>query len=152
MINEFFLEEDILENSKCFSSQDIIELLTLYSHYPSQLEARIYQVIKNNEIKIHDKNNIRYRFSKCEDYRNISLKDLFIKIILYQQKELEVSWDNAINTFNFLRTSKKNINIVPVDGDVFVKNSIQVVNSIASKINMVPPSIIQLNNWNASLG
>jgi len=152
MVNEFFLEEDILENSKCFSSQDIIELLTIYSHHPSQLEERIYQVIKNNEIKIHDKNNIWYRFTKCEDYHNISLNDLFIKIIHYIQKELEVSWDNAINTFNFLRTGKKNINIVPVDGDVFAKNSLQVINSIASKINIVPPSITQLNNWSKFTG
>lgn len=146
-LNECFLQDNSKDNKHCFGVEDIIMLLKTYRKSEKDLDRKLQELIVQKPIDLFP-GDIWHRYTGGhESSPHAPVVSVFIKLVDFVLKEIEATWNNTANTLEYLLDNGRNITLISVDSEVFVKQPLSAIKHVTSQVKGIGFAEQMITNW-----
>lgn len=145
--NECYLTENTKDNKHCFEVEDIIMLLKTYKQSEKELGRSLEELIAQKPIDIFQ-GDIWHRYTGGhESLAGAPVVRVFVRLLDFVLKEIEATWNNTANTLDYLLSAGRDITVMSVDSEAFVKEPLSVIRRVTSQVKDIGFSEQMITNW-----
>lgn len=146
-INECFLTENSKDNKHCFDVEDLLALLLMHRKSEKDLSRKLQDIIDQKPIDIF-RGDLWHRYTGGrESLPDASAVKVFTRLVNFVLKEIEATWNNTGHTLDYLLKSGRNITVISVDSEVFVRHPVSVIQHVTSKVQGIGFAEEMITNW-----